>query len=77
VNPLQVRLIRKLTNRLDGVDVSRSRVGDVLDLPDADATALMAEGWAERAIETLVPEGVCPTPKSWLGKLFRAHLHTS
>lgn len=44
---MQVRLTHKLANRLDGVDVSRVRVGDILELPDADAAALIAEGWAQ------------------------------
>jgi hypothetical protein len=37
---------------LDGVDVSRFHVGDILDLPDADATMLIAERWAEPAADT-------------------------
>ena len=44
---MQVRLTHKLANTLDGIDVSRCRVGDVIDLPDAEAAMLVAEGWAE------------------------------
>lgn len=44
---LRVRLIRKLAERLNGVDLSKARVGDSLDLPSKDARMLIAEGWAE------------------------------
>ena len=42
-----VRLTRKLANRIDGVDISRYRVGDVIQLPFRAASLLIAEGWAE------------------------------
>jgi len=44
-----VRLTRKLANTLDGVDVSRASVGDVLNVSDEQGVALIAEGWAETA----------------------------
>ena len=44
---LRVRLIRKLAERLNGVDLSKVCVGDVLDLSSKDARILVAEGWAE------------------------------
>jgi hypothetical protein len=47
---VQVRLTQKLANKLDGVDVTTSQVGDVLDLPDSEATVLIVEGWAERVV---------------------------
>lgn len=43
---VRVRLVRKLADRLDGVDVSNQREGDVLDLPGRDAELLVGEGWA-------------------------------
>lgn len=43
---MKVRLIRKLADQLDGVNVSHSHVGDVLDLRPEKARALIAEGWA-------------------------------
>jgi hypothetical protein len=43
---MEVRLIRKLADQLDGVDVSQYREGDVMDLPVNDAALLIAEGWA-------------------------------
>jgi hypothetical protein len=48
--PLKVRLTRKLANSLDGVDVSRAKVGDVLDVPEREATMLISEGWATRVL---------------------------
>src|SRR5690349_7855426 len=44
--PMKVRLIRKLADQLDGVNVSQQRVGDVLDLRPEQARVLVAEGWA-------------------------------
>ena len=44
---IRVRLLRKLAERLNGVDVSKIRVGDYLELAPMDARMLIAEGWAE------------------------------
>lgn len=41
-----VRLTRKYAEAIDGVDLSRNQVGDLLDLPVRDARMLIAEGWA-------------------------------
>jgi len=49
-----IRLTRKLAERVDGVDLSRSREGDVLDLSRHEAHLLVAEGWAV-ACEPPVP----------------------
>ena len=43
---VRVRLTKKLANRMDGVDVSPHRVGDILELPAAQARLLVAEEWA-------------------------------
>ena len=43
---MRIRLTRKFAERIDGVDLSRRRVGDVIDLPVDEARALIAEGWA-------------------------------
>jgi hypothetical protein len=43
-----VRLTRKLAECLDGIDVSQRCVGDVFELPSADAELLVAEQWAEQ-----------------------------
>jgi hypothetical protein len=46
---MKVRLTRKLSDRLDGVDLRSRRVGQVFDLPLAQAHLLLAEQWAVRA----------------------------
>jgi hypothetical protein len=46
---MRVRLIRKLAERLDGVDISHYVVGDVLEVAPREARLLIAEEWAERA----------------------------
>ena len=46
VSRMRIRLTRKLSQRLNGVDISRQSVGDVVDLPRHDAELLLAEGWA-------------------------------
>jgi hypothetical protein len=43
---LQVELVRKLADYLDGIDVSNHHQGDIIDLPRHDAQVLIAEGWA-------------------------------
>ena len=45
---MRVRLIRKLAEYIDGVDLSRSRTGDILDLSPYEARLLIAERWAVR-----------------------------
>jgi hypothetical protein len=45
---LRIRLTRKFAIRLNGVDLSAIKVGDVVDLPAHDAAMLILEGWAER-----------------------------
>ena len=43
---MRVVLTRKLADCVDGVELSGWRVGDVLELPDQEATLLLAERWA-------------------------------
>jgi hypothetical protein len=43
---MRVRLVRKLADLLDGIDVSAYRCGDVIDLSRRDAELLIAERWA-------------------------------
>jgi hypothetical protein len=43
---MKVVLTRKHADRIDGIDLSEYEVGDVLELPQADAKAILAEGWA-------------------------------
>jgi hypothetical protein len=43
---MRVRLTRRLAECVDGIDLSRRRVGDVFDVSQRDAAILIAEGWA-------------------------------
>jgi hypothetical protein len=43
---MRVRLIRKLADVVDGIDISSCGVGDVMDLSPQDARLLIAEQWA-------------------------------
>ena len=43
---MKVQLIRKLANRLNGVDLTSYTVGQVVDPPERAAAILLAEGWA-------------------------------
>ena len=44
---MKVRLIRKFADLIDGIDLSRAKAGEVLDVSAHDANLLIAEGWAE------------------------------
>ena len=46
---MRVRLIKKLAECLDGVDLTRRHVGDALNLPAREAQLLIAEQWATPA----------------------------
>ena len=43
---MRVRIIRKLADWLDGIDLRHGDVGDVIDLPERPARVVIAEGWA-------------------------------
>jgi hypothetical protein len=43
---MRIRLVRKLADNLDGIDVTGRHEGDVLDLPAERAALLIAEQWA-------------------------------
>ena len=43
---MRVRLTRKYSDQIDGVDLQGCEVGDVLDLSLFEARILLAEGWA-------------------------------
>jgi hypothetical protein len=53
---LIVRLIKKLAECVDDVDLSLHRVGDILDIPDRDARLLIAEGCAEPVERRTTPD---------------------
>lgn len=44
---IRIRLTKKLADRLNGLDVSLLKVGDVIELPDRVARMMIAEQWAE------------------------------
>lgn len=44
---VRIRLIKKLAEVIDGVDVSAFDVGDCIEIDVKDARILLAEGWAE------------------------------
>lgn len=46
---MKVRLIRKFADLINGVDLSKAKAGETLDLSARDANILLAEGWAEYA----------------------------
>lgn len=46
---MRVRLLKKLAQQIDGIDLTRYRVGDYLLLQSREAAILIAEGWAEWA----------------------------
>jgi hypothetical protein len=52
---MRVRLTRKHANRIDDIDLSDRKVGDILDLPAAQAHVILAEAWAvpERRLESV------------------------
>ena len=54
---MRIRLTQKFAERIDGIDLSRRRVGDVMDLPVHEARTLIAEGWAVPEARTLIAEG--------------------
>jgi len=42
----RVRLTRKFADLIDGIDLSRVKTGEVVDVSPTDACLLVAEGWA-------------------------------
>jgi hypothetical protein len=44
----RVRITRKFAQFIDGIDLSRVKAGDMLDLSEKEVRVLLAEGWAER-----------------------------
>ena len=51
---MKVRLTRKFADMINGIDLSKARAGQMLDLPAHEANMLMAEGWAEYESRTSV-----------------------
>jgi hypothetical protein len=42
---MKIQLTRKLADSIDGVDLSRGKVGKVINVKRHDAQLLIAEGW--------------------------------
>ena len=43
---MKLRLLRKLADEIDGIDLRGHAPGDILDLPRSAAHLLIAENWA-------------------------------
>jgi hypothetical protein len=55
---MRVRLIRKLAERIDGIDLRTYEPGDTLEVTRSDARLLIAEGWAARETPRRYRSGV-------------------
>ena len=44
---MRVKLVRKLANMINGIDLASMRVGDTVELNPRQAVLLIREGWAE------------------------------
>jgi hypothetical protein len=42
---MRVRIVRKLADRVDGIDLTNCDVGEVIELPDPDGRLIIAEEW--------------------------------
>ena len=65
--PTKVRLTRKFADRLDGVDLSKVRPGEQIDVTQHEAELLIAEGWAVPADQVAIAHDKRPRrrrPKS-------------
>jgi hypothetical protein len=62
----RIRLTRKLANRIDGIDLSHRRTGEIMEISSHDARLLMAEGWAtadDAPVRKKRPRAVSSQPK--------------
>jgi len=46
---MRVRIVRKLADRVDGIDLTNYDVGEVIELPEMDGRIMVAEQWGEFA----------------------------
>ena len=46
---MRVRIVRKLADRVDGIDLTHFDVGEVIELPEMDGRLIVAERWGEFA----------------------------
>jgi hypothetical protein len=62
----RIRLTRKFAERIDGIDLSQRRTGEIMDVSSRDARLLMAEGWAsadDAPVKEKRPRAASPQPK--------------
>ena len=50
-----VRLIKKLADVVNGLDISHCNEGDAIELPSHHARMMIAEGWAEEVSANVTP----------------------
>jgi hypothetical protein len=50
VEPLRLKLVRKLANTINGLDLTRVNEGAVLVVTPPQAAILVAAGWAEETL---------------------------
>jgi hypothetical protein len=48
---MRIKLLRKFADALNGIDLTKANVGDVLNVKPHEAAILIAEGWAEEAAQ--------------------------
>ena len=61
---MKVVLTRKLAERVDGVDLSKARVGEVMTVSRREAELLIAEGWAQQSPRRRTPQTPAATPET-------------
>ena len=61
---IAVRLTRKLADSINGVDLTRHEVGDVIEVPSHSALMLMGEGWGEPLDSELLRSRDLTKPRS-------------
>jgi hypothetical protein len=50
----RIRLTKKLALTMNGIDVSKLRIGDIMELPEDRAQMMIDHGWAERVPDPIV-----------------------
>jgi len=61
---MRVRIVRKLADLVDGVDLTNHDVGEVIELPDTDGRLIIAERWGEFARREADLTGDASAPRS-------------
>jgi hypothetical protein len=64
---MRIRLTRKLALTMNGIDVSRLQVGDIIELRPDQAEMMVVCGWAER-VDGLTPGAFPQTMQRNLGR---------